>query len=41
MTENEKKMTAVVKSEDIEALIELFEASDWDERDDTLAQSSG
>jgi acetyl-CoA carboxylase biotin carboxyl carrier protein len=31
MTENEKKMTAVVKSEDIEALIELFEASGWDE----------
>ncbi len=31
MTENEKKMTAVVKPEDIEALIELFEASDWDE----------
>ena len=31
MTENEKKMTAIVKSEDIEALIELFEASDWDE----------
>src|SRR3979411_2126937 len=31
MTENEKKMTAVVKPEDIESLIELFEASDWDE----------
>jgi acetyl-CoA carboxylase biotin carboxyl carrier protein len=31
MTENQKKMTAIVKSEDIEALIELFEASDWDE----------
>jgi acetyl-CoA carboxylase biotin carboxyl carrier protein len=31
MTENEKKMTAIVKSEDVEALIELFEASDWDE----------
>jgi acetyl-CoA carboxylase biotin carboxyl carrier protein len=31
MTENEKKMSAIVKPEDIEALIELFEASDWDE----------
>lgn len=31
MTDNEKKTTAIVKSEDIEALIELFEASDWDE----------
>jgi acetyl-CoA carboxylase biotin carboxyl carrier protein len=31
MTKNEKNMTAIVKPEDIEALIELFEASDWDE----------
>jgi len=31
MTENEKKMSAIVKPQDIEALIELFEASDWDE----------
>jgi acetyl-CoA carboxylase biotin carboxyl carrier protein len=31
MTKNEKKMTVAVKPEDIEALIELFEASDWDE----------